>query len=83
MPKGLKIKKRSAFEPISNDFNIKWNNILPVAKRNPVELLIDELLKVVERTELDLDLELKRAYLKNYENKRLQLNQKYKKFQKN
>ena len=31
----------------------------------------------------DLDLELKRVYPKNYENKRLQLNQKHQKFQQN
>ena len=53
------------------------------AERNLVELLLNESLKVVERVELDLDLELKRAYPKNYEDKRLQLNQKHQKFQQN
>ena len=65
IPKGLKIKKRHTFEPISKDFNIKWNNILWDAERNLVELLLNESLKVVERAELDLDLELKRVYPKN------------------
>ena len=83
IPKGLKIKKRPASEPISKDFNIKWNNILRNAERNLVELLLNESLKVVERVELDLDLELKRVYPKNYEDKRLQLNQKHQKFQRN
>ena len=76
IPKGLKIKKRPAFEPILKDFNIEWNNILRDAERD-LEGNLNESLKVVERIELDLDLELKRVYPKNYENKRLQLNQKH------
>ena len=80
IPKGFKIKKSPAFEPISKDFNIKWSNILRDAERNLVELLLNESLKVVERIELDLDLELKRVYPKNYEKKRLQLNQNHQNF---
>ena len=83
IPKSLKMKKRPAFEPIPKDFNINWNNVLRDAERNLVELLLNESLKVVERVELDLDLGLKRFFPKNYENKRFQLNQKQKKFQKN
>ena len=63
IPQGLKIKKRPASEPISKDFNIKWNNILRNAERNLVELLLNESLKVVERVELDLDLELNQNQL--------------------
>ena len=48
IPKRLQIKERPAFEPISKDFNIKWNL---------VELLRNESSKVIERVELDLDLE--------------------------
>ena len=66
IPKGLQIKERPAFEPISN-INIKWNNILWNAKRNQVGLLLYELSKLIERVELDLDLAL-------------QLNEKDKKF---
>ena len=36
IPKGLQIKKYPAFEPISKDFNIEWNNIWRSAKRNLV-----------------------------------------------
>ena len=75
-PKDLQVKKRPASEPVWKDFNIKWNNILRDAERNLVELLNNESSKVVERIELDLDLELKRVYPENYENKRLQLDQK-------
>ena len=64
IPKELQSKKCPAFEPVSKDFNIKWNNILWDAQRNLVELLHN-----------DLDLELKRVYPKNYENKHLRLDQ--------
>ena len=47
-------------------------------ERNLVELLCNESSKVVERVELDRDLGLKRVYPENYENKRLQLDQKQK-----
>ena len=38
IPKGLQIKKSLAFEPLSKDFSIKWNNIFGDAERNQVEL---------------------------------------------
>ena len=38
IPKGLQIKKNLAFEPLSKDFSIKWNNIFGDAERNQVEL---------------------------------------------
>ena len=39
IPKGLQVEERPAFEPISKDFNIKWNNILRDAEINLAELL--------------------------------------------
>ena len=39
--------------------------------------------KAVEKVQLDPNLELKRVDPENYENKRLQLDQKHQKFQKN
>ena len=38
IPKDLQIKKNLAFEPLSKDFSIKWNNIFGDAERNQVEL---------------------------------------------
>ena len=40
IPKGLQIKKSLAFEPLSKDFSIKWNNIFGDAERNLVELYV-------------------------------------------
>ena len=82
IPKGLQIKKRPAFEAISDDFNIKWDKILHDAERNLVKLLLAESSKVVEKVELNIDQELKRVYPNSYEAERLQLNEKHQKFQK-
>ena len=37
---GLKIKKKPAFQSVSEDFEVKWNSILYNAERNIVELLL-------------------------------------------
>ena len=34
---GLKIKKKPAFQPVSKDFEVKWNSILYKVERNIVE----------------------------------------------
>ena len=47
------------------------------SERNFVEIWFNELSKVVEKVELDLNLELKRIYPENFENKRGELNQKH------
>ena len=40
IPKGLKIKKVPAFHPLSEDFFIKWEEILYNAEKILVELLL-------------------------------------------
>ena len=50
--KGLKIRKDSAFEPISDDFQIKWNEILYDAEKNLGELLLRKSSNVVARIEI-------------------------------
>ena len=47
IPSGLKIKKKPAFQPVSEDFEAKWNSILYNAERNIVELLLYEAEKVI------------------------------------
>ena len=41
-PKGFRIRKYPAFEPVSDDAQIKWNEILYNAEKNLVELLLYE-----------------------------------------
>ena len=40
--KGLRIKKAPAFESVSKDFYIKWDEILYSAEKNLIELLLYE-----------------------------------------
>ena len=56
MPNGLKINKSPAITPVSEDFNIKWNEVLYNAEKN-VELLLYESSKVIVKIQVELDLE--------------------------
>ena len=47
IPSGLKINKKPAFLPISDDFTDKWNNILFNAEEKLVRLLLLESDKVI------------------------------------
>ena len=40
IPKGLRIRKKPAFEPISDYIQIKWDEILYNVENNLVELLL-------------------------------------------
>ena len=40
IPKGLRIRKDPPFQPVSDDFQIKWNKSLYNAEKNFVELLL-------------------------------------------
>ena len=42
IPSGLKINKKPAFIPVSNDFTERWNNILRSGKEKLVSLLLSE-----------------------------------------
>ena len=39
IPSGLKIKKKPAFQPVSEDFEVKWNSILYNAERNIINII--------------------------------------------
>ena len=52
VPKGLRIKKAPAFEPVSKDFYISWDEILYNAEKNLIEFLLYESLKVVAKLKL-------------------------------
>ena len=56
--KGLRTRKDLAFEPISDDFQIKWNEILYNAENNLVKLLLYESSKVIAKLEIDFNKEL-------------------------
>ena len=81
MPKGLRIWKDPAFEPISDDFQIKWNKILYNAKKNLVKLLLYESSKVVAKLEIDFNKELMNRHTNDYKEKHIHLSKKHKGYQ--
>ena len=48
IPSGLKINKKPAFVPVSNDFTNKWSNILRSAEEKLVNLLLSESDNVID-----------------------------------
>ena len=76
VPKGLRIKKAPAFEPVSKDFYFRWDEILCNAEKNLIELLLYESSKVVAKLEVDLSNEIRELYPDSYEDKRLEMERK-------
>ena len=64
IPSGLKINKKPAFIPVSNDFTERWNNILRSAEEKLVNLLLLELDNVID----DLQTKIKEELQNNYGN---------------
>ena len=60
IPFALWINKTPAIQPISEDFNKQWNTILYDSEKRLVRFLLEETLKVVEktRTEFNENLEM-------------------------
>ena len=83
VPKGLRIKKAPAFEPVSKDFYIRWDEILYNAEKNLIELLLYESSKVVAKLEVDLSNGIRELYPDSYEDKRLEMERKEDVYSKN
>ena len=58
IPSGLKINKKPAFAPISQDFMNNWKNILRRAEYSLVQLLLTEFQKVIKKLDSDIENEL-------------------------
>ena len=58
IPSGLKIKKKPAFQIVSDYFEDKWNSILYNAERNIVELLLYEVEKVIAKIQVEIQEEV-------------------------
>ena len=83
VPKGLRIKKALAFEPVSKDFYIRWDEILCNAEKSLIELLLYESSKVVAKLEVDLSNGIRELYPDSYEDKRLEMERKEDVYSKN
>ena len=53
-PVGLKIKKKPAFQPVSENFEFKWNSITFDAERTIVQLLVYESENVFKKIEVKI-----------------------------
>ena len=73
IPKGLKIKKVPAFQPVSEDLFIKWEEILYIAEINLVELLLYESSKVIAKIEIDFSNEIYKLHPHDCKKKRIEL----------
>ena len=80
IPNGLKIKKLPAITPVSEDFNTNCNEVLYNAAKNLVELLLYESAKVIAKIQVELDLEVRKIDLKNYDRNYEKLNAKHARF---
>ena len=67
------MKKVPAFHPISEDFFIKWKEILYNAEKNLVDLLLYELSKVIAEIEIDFSKEIYKPHPDDYKAKRIEL----------
>ena len=71
IPKGLKINKRPAIKPVTEDFFEKWNTILLDAKNSLVQLLLSESLQIVKKLDEELDSEIKKIHPNDFREKRI------------
>ena len=70
---GIKIKKVPAFQPVSEDFFIKWEEILYNVEKNLAELLLYESSKVIAKIEIDFSNEIYKLHPDDYKTKRNEL----------
>ena len=81
IPSGLKIKKKPAFQPVSEDFEAKWNSILYNAERNIVELLLYEAEKVIAKIQVEIQAEVNEKNPEKFERKYAELEGQHSRFQ--
>ena len=73
MQSGLKIKKKPAFQSVSEDFEVKWNSILYNAEGNIVELLLHEAEKVIAKMQVEIQEEVNEKNPEKFERKYVKL----------
>ena len=66
-PFGLRIKKAPGIVPVTEDFHIKWNDILKGAERKLIELLLIESENVIAKIQLEVDNSISKNYPDNIE----------------
>ena len=62
IPTGLKINKKSAFQPISGNFYQQWETVLYDTEKRLVKLLLEKSQKVIETVETDITREMDKKF---------------------
>ena len=75
IPKGLRIKKCPAFEPVTDHFESQWNSILYDTEKRLVELLLKESENVIAKIDNEIEIELQKGGESSQEGKRDELEQ--------
>ena len=78
IPNGLKIRKDLAFDLISDDFQIKSNEILYNVEKNLVELLLCESSNIAAKLEIDFNKELLNCHSNDHKEERTCLSKEHK-----
>ena len=78
VPTGLKLKKGSAFHPVSADFDLNWNNVLYDAEKKLVRLLLEESKKVITKIDTGVAIEIETKYPEPTREEREKIKRKYK-----
>ena len=66
-PYGLQLKKKAQIETVSEDFSVKWTNVLYEAERKLVQLLVKESQLMYNKNDKELNDTIKSAYPENSE----------------
>ena len=66
-PYGLQLKKKAQIETVSEDFSVKWTNVLYEAARKLVQLLLKESQLMYDKIDKELNDTIKSAYPENSE----------------
>ena len=64
-PPGLQLYKKAPKKTVSEDFSVKWTNVLCNAERNLVQLLLKESQLIYDKMDKELNDTIKSAYPEN------------------
>ena len=78
----MRQKKSPEIEPVTKDFNLKWDQVLSDAGKSLVKLLLHESQEVIVKIELDITSELANVNIDDTDQKRRELYTKHKTYKK-
>ena len=76
-PVGLKIKKKPAFQPVSENFEFKWNSITFDAERTIVQLLVYESENIFKKIEVKIQKKFNKRSPEKLKQRYAELEKKY------